>query len=200
MTTQVLFETVRDTLVGFGGGVVLVVCLSNFLGKLWASRALQNIKNEHNRAIVDFKSESTTTLEILKSGFQKELESYRTKLSKSEFIFEKEYEATSELCTLIHGIVPDRDWPDEDWNEACEKIAHDFSDIGKRLKCFLSKHSAILSTRARCLVENAHQLTLDGIFNIGDGMNGVDEAKELMKKLWDAETLMISNVRSQSST
>ncbi|OOX38250.1 hypothetical protein BJL83_23575 [Vibrio parahaemolyticus] len=87
---------ISATILGtLGGGAAIVFAMSNWLGKLWANRLMEHQKAEYARE-----------LESIKSTLLKESESYKIKLKKSEFIFEKQHEASSELVALVRKFLP----------------------------------------------------------------------------------------------
>lgn len=67
--------------------------------------------------------------ERLRHEFQIQIERYKTKLNKSEFLFQKEFEAAAEFISLRRSIMPKYRHPDMIWDEACEEIARDFATI-----------------------------------------------------------------------
>ena len=81
------------------------------------------------------------------------LESHKANLRKSEFLFQKEYEATSEFVAMKRGLLPPYRFPDMDWHEACEEIAQNFGRNEQKLIDFIAKHGAILDK------ESLHNLT-----------------------------------------
>jgi len=175
-----------------GGGALIIFGFSSWLGKVWAGRLMAQEKNEHTRA-----------LEALRSQLTQDTESYKIKLKKSEFIFQREFEATSEFVSLLRGILPSLSRPDMDWHEACEEIAHDFEKIEKQLHIFMAKHGAVLGKKPRELLSSASGIAANGKFLI----TGPDvpteaayEADLLFKKLSEAEEALLEQVHSQSST
>ena len=105
---------------GGGGGIVLLI------GKMFADRHLERAKHE----------------------IQQEVESYRTKLKKSEFLFQKEFEATSQFISLHHSFLPRYLHPDMDWHEACTEFARNFSQVEKKLEQYRATHGAVLQQDA----------------------------------------------------
>jgi len=73
-----MLEIVLSVLGALGGGAVIIGGFAHWLGNLWAKRLIQGEK----------------------AKLDTELESYKVKLKKSEFIFQKEFEAASELVEL----------------------------------------------------------------------------------------------------
>ena len=93
MNLTEIAATAAAIVAALGGGGAIVLGLSNWFGKILADRYVERLKHE----------------------IQQELESYKTKLKKSEFFFQKEFEAvfsvrrpTSPILSTIplsrHGV------------------------------------------------------------------------------------------------
>lgn len=87
-----IFKISAAILGSLGGGVLIVGAFANWLGDLWAKRLIQKEKKK----------------------LDEEIESYKVKLKKSEFIFQKEFEAASELVGLIRSFLPKYNHPQMD--------------------------------------------------------------------------------------
>ena len=175
-----------------GGGTLIIFGFSNWLGKIWANRLMEQEKAEHARA-----------LEALRTQFTQETERYKIKLKKSEFIFEREFEAASEFIALLRSILPSLTHPDMDWLEACQEIASDFKRIEELLDAFMSKHGAVLSKEAKRLISNASGAAANGKFQV-QGLDVPSSASDLANSLFEdlasAEEALLEQVHSQSST
>lgn len=176
-----IFKISAAILGSLGGGVLIVGAFTKWLGDLWAKRLIQNEKKK----------------------LDEEMESYKIKLKKSEFIFQKEFEAASELVALIRSFLPTYSHPQMDWYEACDEIAHDFNKIELRLDDYLSKHGAVLKENVVDLIstciaiagENKFKITSPEVPKVAN-----DAANNLYDKLKEAEKIVIQQVHSQSST
>jgi hypothetical protein len=122
MTLQEFFASLGKFVAYLGGASVVLLGLSGWIGTLLSNRIIERAKSE----------------------LQKEVESHKTSLRKSEFLFEKQYEAASEFIAMRQGFLPAYR-PDMDWYEACEDMAMHFDRIAKSLKAFVAKHGAIMS-------------------------------------------------------
>ena len=71
MNLSELITTAAAFLASLAGGGMIVFGLSNWIGKIFADRYVEKIKHE----------------------FQQEIEIYKTKLRKSEFLFPKEFDS-----------------------------------------------------------------------------------------------------------
>lgn len=176
-----------------GGGAVIIFGFSSWLGKVWANRLMTKEKVEYAQE-----------LESLRNRLTQDTESYKIKLKKSEFIFQKEFEAASEFVGLIRNFLPKYSHPDMDWGDACDEIAICFEDIETLLSSYLSKHGAILQDDVKDLITDCIGIAGKNKFetNITEKVpfHVNEEASKLYKKLKDAEKSLINQVHSQSST
>lgn len=186
-----LWQTVLGLLTALGGGGLIVLGLSSWLGKVWADRLGEQLK-----------ASNTQALERIKADFLREVESYKVKLKKSEFLFQKEFEAASEFSRLMQSIHPGYNHPMMDYSDACDVIAQNFSSIEKELNGFLAKYGAVLTDDERKILNDAIFHAGYGKFDsINDevGAKANKQADELYIELKDLEKKMIERVRDQSS-
>ena len=180
-------------LFSIGGGTAIVFGFSSWLGKVWANRIMEKEKNEHTRE-----------LEFLKNSFLKDTESYKIKLKKSELIFEKQFEAASELVALHRSFLPDITFPDMDWEDVLDHYAFSSKDIEKKLKEYLSRHGAILGEEVEEKISECLGIAGWNKFEIKKDSDvttkGKDEAEKIYNLLNDAKNLMIEKVTTQTST
>jgi hypothetical protein len=176
-----------------GGATLILFAFSNWLGKLWAGRLMEDEKAKHSR-----------DLEALRNRFLQDTEKYKTALKKSEFIFQKEYEAASALVALAREIRPTYSHPDMDWHDACDDIALRFEEIEKAFESYLRKHGAVLTEQIRELIGKCIGLASDGAFHVDGPDNVSSEANQSANNLYDtlmtAEKLLLERVHAQSST
>lgn len=138
-----------------------------------------------------------------KSDLSHTLEAHKMRLKKSEFLFQKEFDATSEIIAIIREVLPRQNIPDMDWHDACEEIAHNFAAIEKRLDKYLANHGAALDDTAVSKLIDCIRLAATGKFEIHNGHvnpNAIQSASDLCDGLRDVEEIMLKKVRSQSIT
>ncbi|PTU29128.1 hypothetical protein [Stenotrophobium rhamnosiphilum] len=180
-------------LTALGGAVAILFGFSSWLGKVWADRLLHQEKAKHDSA-----------LEGLRNNFLLDAERFRTALKKSEFIFQKEYEAASALVALIRAIQPRYSHPDMDWHEACDDIALEFGPIEKKLENFLATHGAALSEKARDLLARTIGRAAEGKFDaVGPDQVSQEanaQAEHLFEELQELEKMLVARVHEQAST
>jgi len=197
-----------------GGGAAIIFGFSSWLGKVWGNRLMAKEKAEHSQELESLRSRLTQELESLRSRLTQELESlrsrltqdnesYKIKLKKSEFLFQKEFEAASEFITLKRSFLPIYSHPDMDWDEACDQIAHNLHEIEVALGDYLSKHEAVLKLDVKNTLNNSIRIAGENGFEITtqEVPRHINEAaKELFANLNKAEELLLHQVHSQSST
>jgi hypothetical protein len=186
-----LWQTVLGTLAALGGGGVVIFGFSGFLGKVWADRIAEQLKTSNTQA-----------LERIKADFLRDVESYKVQLKKSEFLFQKQFEAASELVALKRRILPRYNSPYMDMHEACEEIAHGFGKIEVLLNEYLASHGAVLPVEVRDAIVS--MLADAGTYKFEVGQGGASDvaikaAGELMEGLQNGEQKMVELVHGQSS-
>lgn len=175
-----MFETVFAALAALGGGALIMAGFAQWLGKLWASKLIQQEKHE---------------LDL-------ETESYRMKLKKSSFIFEKEYEAISELLALIGSYLPNYQTPFMDWGDVCADLAGDLEKIEMDIANLVSRHGAIVNKEALRHLHMASAQAGASKFEV-DGSGPSDSAiaatEQVLDHLLKARDILLEKFHSQSS-
>lgn len=181
MNWQTVFSVSAAFIVSLGGGGAIVLGLSNWFGRILAGRYVEKLKHE----------------------IEQEIESYRTKLRKSEFLFQREFEAASQFLSLRRRLSPRHRFPDMEWSDACEDFAGDFATVEKELEAYMSRYGAALNRKALDRLSKALQETTLGKFEVsGDTVTreGMDIAGRVMEELQAVEDELHEAVWSQSST
>jgi hypothetical protein len=112
MRFQELLELSGVILGSIGGGAIIIFSFSNWLGKLWAIRLMEKEKAAYSQE-----------LESLRNKLIQDTENYKIKLKKSEFIFQKEFDAASGLSEIIQSILPEHHMANMDWADVSHDIA-----------------------------------------------------------------------------
>lgn len=136
-----LLELSGVILGALGGGSALVLSFSSFFGKLWANTLMEKEKANHARE-----------LEVLRGSLTKYSESYKVKLKKSEFIFEKQYVAASEFVALLMRIKPKPMHfleEDEEWWNDYDIVEKRSLEMEKELSSFVKLNGAILDDNSK---------------------------------------------------
>lgn len=179
-------------LTSLGGGGFIVGGLARYIGNIWAERIAEKLR-----------SENAKDLERVRSDFFRELESYRTKLRKSELIFEKEVDAVSAFVAMFYDIHPEHASPDMDFSEACDEIAMSFGSIEKKLKQYLIRYGAILIDDQRDLLKKSISTATAGKFELANSEEISTKGNELATNLFDLllklEIKLITGMRNQAS-
>ena len=195
MNFQEILKISGALLGSLGGGVIIVFAFSNWLGRVWA-----------NRLMTKEKAEYAQELESLKNRFTQDTESYKIKLKKSEFIFEKEYEATSEFISFKNNLLPRYKHPDMDWEDVFRHIEGQFKEIEIFLDKFLAQHGAVLSEEVKNDIGHAKRIAGSEKFPSHDEHypeypdDKLGEAEEIYDCLVKVEKNLLKHIHSQSST
>ncbi len=179
MTWADVWKVVAGVIISLGGGAAIFMLFTKMYGDFVFSKLLESHRSALNR----------------------DLEAHKVKLRKSEFIFQKEYEAASELVAIIRNIMPRQSYPEMDWYDACDQIAYKFGGIEVKLNGLISEHGAALDDDVVDLIVDAIGIAGRGKHNVtseevSSEMN--EAANDLYKKLTEAEHKMLSVVRGQS--
>ena len=132
----------------------------------------------------------TGMVEKLKHEIHQEIESYKTKLKKSEFLFQKEFEAASQFISLCRGLLPKYRFPDMDWEDACADFAGKFALVEEELNRYMATHGAALKQQPLDRLAGAIAEAASGKFEVSrDGVStqGLDTARKVIKELEEVE-------------
>ena len=168
-------------IVSLGGGGAIVFGLSNWIGRILADRYVEKLKHE----------------------IQQEIESYKTKLKKSEFLFQKEFEAASQFISLRRGLLPKYRVCDMDLEDAYEDFAVKLDLVEKELNRYMATHGAALKQQPLDRLAGAIAEAASGKFEVSrDGVStqGLNTAGKVIKELEGIEKELREAVWSQSST
>jgi hypothetical protein len=181
MNKQEIVEIAFTILASLGGGALIIAAFAHWLGDVWAKRLIQNEKKK----------------------LDAELEGYKIKLKKSEFLFQKEYEAASAFVAYSRKLLPTYSYPDMEWNEACDEMALELGRIELWIQNFIATHGAILSREVIEKLSICRGLAGRNKFEAG----GIDEpvsedankaAEKIHQEFESIEEILIKTVRQQS--
>ncbi|EJG0989886.1 hypothetical protein C4G66_RS23670 [Vibrio parahaemolyticus] len=177
-----------------GGGSALVLSFSSFFGKLWANTLMEKEKANHARE-----------LEVLRGSLTKHSESYKVKLKKSEFIFEKQYVAASEFVALLMRIKPKPMHfleEDEEWWNDYDMVEKRSLEMEKELSNFVKLNGAILDDNSKRQIDNCIRKAIELRYSksyLNDTFSGSD-LRSLYSVLEELENHLICTFFEQSST
>ncbi len=169
---------VLEILGALGGGAIIIGAFAQWLGKYWASHLIQDAK----------------------AKLDSELESYKVGLRKSEFWFEREFEAAKELNSIYRDVIPRLGFPDMDFSDACDQIAMKFDELAGQLRRFLKSHGPVIPEEVVSLVQYARNLAEEGALEVPGfevSRAGNECAKELVENLAEAKTVFDQTLRGQ---
>ncbi|MGY2573716.1 hypothetical protein [Vibrio sp. C8] len=195
-----------------GGGAVIITGLASWLGTVWSSRIairekaeqqkyLDELKRKHEKEIGLLKHEHETYLEQLRNQLLIDSERLKVKLKKSEFLFEKEFEATSEFFSLNLNIQPkpssyfdDSDDVINDQINFRERVESILSTISP----FINKYGVVLDEDTRtslkeCIVRCNELIELEFM---GDNWAGHD-LRKVFNTLEEIDCYLIDKLKKQ---
>lgn len=147
MTTQDLIDISGSIILCFGSSSLILIGLSTWLGKIWASRILEKDKLKYG-----------SELEEVKKDYQKELEAYKGYLEKSKSLFIR---YSGSQFDLYNGL----------WGTLC-KLKETVNDLWeqadfKNLRSFLLHFEKTIKSveKSRLLIEDEHYDKLKDIFD-----------------------------------
>ncbi|KIO48755.1 hypothetical protein [Nitrosospira sp. NpAV] len=186
-----IWEFVLALLGALGGGGLIVLGLSRWLGEVWSSRIAEKLRaaNAHD-------------LERTKAALLHEVESHKIRLKKSEFLFQKEFEAASSFSAVFRSLHPGFNHPNMDWYEACDEIAQRLGSIEKKLEHYFSAFSAVLTEEERNILSDAISDAGYWKFEVINGVvscESSEAAGTLYLKLKDFDSKLIARIRDQAS-
>lgn len=181
MNWQNLTTIAATVVLSLGGGGAIVLGLANWIGNILANKYVEKLKHD----------------------IRQELESHKTRLRKSEFLFQKELEAASAFISLRLRLLPRYRFPEMDWHDACEDFAYMFEQVENTLESYIATHGAVLQKETLERFANAKLKTSLGKFEVTNdnvSKDGIRYAEELMNTLEEIEKELYQAVWSQSDT
>jgi len=180
MTLSEFFAKLGEIVAYLGGASVVLLGLSGWIGTILSNRIVERAKSE----------------------LQRELESHKTSLRKSEFLFEKQFEAASRFIALKQSFLPTYRFPDMDWHDACEDMARDFDKIARLLRQFVAGHGAVIDKGTVEALWNCAGLAEHrfGVARENVSRDAVDAADRLWMKLEEIGGALRDAVWEQSKT
>ena len=171
-------QVVGTVLVSAGAAGGLIVGVSKWMAGLMAKTYVEQVKHE----------------------LRQETESYRTKLRKSEFLFEKEFGAASEFIDLRRRVWPRLRYPDEEWGEAVDQFGRNLEQVEQEIGRYLSAHGAALQGPVLQMVREALSQAEYGKFEFDEFGPARSIAERVLDGLEKIEAELLRAVWAQSST
>lgn len=186
MTTQDWITIVTTYILSLGGVGGIVFVLVKWFGKFLADKYVEKVRHE----------------------FEQDLESHKTQLRKSEFLFQKEFEAASAFISLHLRLRPREIYPEMDWYDACENFATKFNQIEKALDSYIATHGAALKAETLKHLTDVQSWVLSGQHELRHSNEGIpvatrearQYAENVIQALEEIEKELYQTVRSQSTT
>lgn len=128
MSFQDILATAATGIAALGGGAAIVTAFSGWLGKLWASRFLEQERAKHAQSLAETQQRHARELESLKSKFERELERYRSELKRVATRFERydvrQFETYGQIWVALYDL---RLAADALWNDASTRNLEQFT-------------------------------------------------------------------------
>lgn len=150
-----MIDLLLTILASIGGTTIILGGLFGWLGKRHLDKILEAERSANKEKLA-----------LLQRDVSKEVEHLKSKLKFNEKFLENQLEASFKLYKIMKDIVPDKKYPEMDWCEACDQIAHDFEKTEKRLSEFLEAHYTTLPPEIYELLQGAEYLCSDGKLEI----------------------------------
>ena len=177
-------DLVITILSSIGGTTVILGGLFGWLGKRHLDKILEVERSENKEKLA-----------LLQSEISKEVEHHKSKLKLNEKFLENQLEASFKLYKIMKDMVPEKNYPEMDWYEACDEIACNFESLQKQLAEFLENHYTTLPPDIYETLQSTEYLCSDGKLEI----DGPDVPEFLNKKADEAfENIKESCVKLKS--
>ena len=169
-----MLETLNFTIIELGGVSLLVTGLSAWLGKIWSGKILVEVKADFTKELEEIKSKNVLTTE-----------QYKVQLKKSEFFFEKQFEASLEFWKFFYNILPKKQSVMDEWEDAMIELADDLDTHQNYIDTFISKYNILFSNNTLKLLQNASNQVVR--MNDNKEMHDMNEHDEQSwhRKKWD---------------
>ena len=169
----------KDIMIPIISTIITVIISSGIIGiiikKFFETKIEKAIEHNYKIKYDSFKKE-----------IDKEIEGYKVKLKLFEFIYPKQLESLQELYNIYKSIIPEFNYPDKDYYDACYDIACSFDNHKNLINNFLKKYANILPEKIIRMLENAEDLCETGKFGVSETTRALsDESYENAKKFWD---------------
>lgn len=171
---------------GISGLVVAVVStIMSVIGKRYLDRRLAGEKATHN-----------SDLKSLEGTINESLEVHKQKLRNSEFVFQMQYRAVLEIYQIKKAMIPERDHPEMDWEDALFKMASNAEATKAELETYLHKYFAVLTPTVVEKLERATVSCQEAIFEgpefpgtqfIDDAFKRIEESTSALKSEFDGQ-------------
>lgn len=101
-----MLEFVSALLVSIGSGAAVIFGLSSWLGKVWASRILENEKKEHQKEIEEYKANLSSQIDRIKMINEKALYISKVQYDKEFSIYQEIWVALSNCILSTQKLYP----------------------------------------------------------------------------------------------
>ena len=176
-------------------GNALVLAVLGFVGR---SLFKATIDRDLERFKITLKAEHDHALEAIKYEASQQIESYKVRLKKSEFLFERQFQAATAMMNLFNAFSPRRSNPMMDWSDAMEEVVAGAGKTELALRRFRDEHGVALIEADREALGEAIAKANDILMEDYNGEPD-DIAAELHRMLEGLAHGLIDRIQSQSS-
>ena len=135
-------------------------------------------------------------------------EQYKIQLKKSEFFFEKQFDASLEFGKFFYELLPKKQSVFDEWEDAMSWLADDLQNHQKFLDDFISKYNILFSDETLDILRNcSYKVTRMNDDKDEHDINGQDEmswqdkkwsyADEFYKELENANKSIRNEIKEQ---
>lgn len=134
----------------------------------------------------------------------RETENYKIKLKKSEFIFQKEFEAACEFSALLQRLLPKHKHflvNDMEWLDDLSEVEGRSTEIERELGGFLLNYGAVIDESIKLELKGCIESAIDIRFSadkFGDPFAG-SEMRQIYSRLQYTEQHIIDRFREQAT-
>jgi hypothetical protein len=198
-----IFGAAAAVLTSIGTATVILMGFAAWLGKLWTKRIIQNEKGEFDKYLHRERAKFDAHLQSEQAKLDSFLESHKARLSKSQFTFQKEFEAASELSVSFHSFLPEHDGPEMEFYDACDEMARNFGYCERVLRAYQGKHGAVLAQEHTDILMRCIYLAGSNKYKVIDEKvhrEANDAAEEIYDKLETLKNMLVARVYGQVVT
>lgn len=144
MEIKDVFEIAGAVFAGLGGGSAIVFGLSSWLGKVWASRILENEKAEHSKDLEHYKRKLSEELDKVKFLNDKALYVSKTQYDNEYRIYLEIWSALNEAIIYSEMLYPIIEETPEDQEEKLKFKKEKYENFAEKYNvysCLIDKYA-----------------------------------------------------------
>lgn len=152
-----------------------------------------------NSRLEKIKKDNEIEISKVQGTIDIKIELEKLKSKNTEIYFQKQLEAMKELYKLRSKILPNYRMPDMEWDDACNDIAHNFSQIEVDIENYLIEYFSVLQKTIIDKLDNAKNSASEGKFeNDSSDIKCYQLADSLWKRVEEANTELKEHIELQT--